>query len=116
MVTHRRRTDVKAGFCSNVDFVVLTLAARGPTRAKDLYAALASWRPEKGPLRPNGQAGWATHLFNREYSYVACSASEPDVRRPGYTKGSCSKPLWYRVSRGVYALNQAGWLRAAGLQ
>jgi len=109
-----RVTRVSLGKCSSVDFVVLLLARAGEQgmAVKDIYAAYCAWRG--GVLGRNGQDSRITYFFAREYGHISVSwlDTRHSLGNPGYLFGNHRTTLWYRVSRGVYALNVNGRARA----
>lgn len=128
-LTYRPRvTNLAAGTCSTVDFVVLLLGRAGshgmPLSA--IYIALSAFRNK--PLNLNKQVGCCNHLFNRVYGYVS-QARDPNVlwrqffyRFSGPVKSAPQAPAAcflrahvYRVRAGVYALNANGLARYARL-
>ncbi len=110
-----RVTSLRNGTCNNVDYMVLLLGTKGPMRAKDVHAAFAAWRGR--PLSRSGQFNPINTLLQLEYGRVSHSFS--DLSRllfaPFYGFGNAPCTLWYRVSRGVYALNANGMARLAAV-
>lgn len=111
-----RVTSLRNGTCSNVDYMVLLLGTKGPMRAKDIHAAFAAWRGR--PLSPSRQFNPINTLLQPEFKRVSRSFSDLShlIFNPGYMFGTAPCTLWYRVSRGVYALNANGMARLAAVR
>jgi hypothetical protein len=110
-LSYGRTTNIAAGTCNNVDFVLLYLAYHGPSKAVAVNKAHAAWR---------GKPGWrypAWFIFSREFGFVSHDFYNVAnaIRRPCYGFGSNRSTLIHNPSRGVYALNANGCLRLARL-
>lgn len=108
-LTYRpRATAVSQGIVGTVAFVVLLLGAAGPAgmQLSAIYRALSAFRGV--PLNRNGQVGCCNHLFNRVYGYVSVAHNPAVPWGFFYRFGTTQRSLWYRTSRGVYALNANG--------
>lgn len=110
-----RRTSLSTGTCSSVDYTVLLLGVRGPMRAKEIHAAHAAWHGR--PLARNGQFNPINQHLQPEFKRVSRGYMDTSVLlfAPGYAFGNAPCTLWYRVSRGVYALNVNGMARMAAI-
>jgi hypothetical protein len=115
-LTHNRTTNLAQGKCNNIDFVIMFLGSNGPTQVTWIYSALAKFR--NGFTSHNGQYGKCTYLFAREYGFISKSATDCEISlgNPGYAFGTNRTTYWYRVKRGVYALNENGLRRLANLK
>jgi hypothetical protein len=100
-----RRTDLAAGQCSMVDYVVLLLGNAGSMRQGQIHSAVAFWR---GLTLSRGQCTRITHLTDASCGYI--SPSYEDTSNTAYF-GTRTFGLWYRISTGLYALNRAGRAR-----
>lgn len=97
-----RRTSFSKHIVNDIDLVVLLLAS-GPLTLKHIKRVLMSRREVCSPH----------YLFSGEYNFVSKSFDDVTsvIQSPFYSFGSNSTPLWYRVKRGVYALNLNGYKR-----
>lgn len=105
VLVHGRRSSLSSGVVNNIDFVILMLA-HGPCKLSAIKAATRAWR-----------GIFPYQLFSAEYNYISNSAADVTsaIRAPFYAFGTNHTTYWYRVKRGVYALNINGVRRLARL-
>lgn len=102
LVYRPRVTRLAQGQCSTVDYVVLLLGNAGTLTYSQIHSAVATWR---GLTLSHGTCLRITHLTDASYCYISASYLDTATFAPFGTR---RHGLWYRVSRGVYALNAVG--------
>lgn len=102
---YSRVTDLKAGTCNHIDFMVLYLAFHGPTRASELDRAHSAWLGKAPTYRY-----FACAIFGAQFGYISKSFTNLSsaIRPPCYGFGTNKKTLFHKPTRGVYAINARG--------
>ena len=107
---YARVTNLAAGTCNHIDFMVLYLAHHGPQRASVIDRAHAAWLG-----KPVSYRYMACFIFSRQYGFVSHSFlnCHNAIKLPCYGFGSQPGTLIHNPARGVYALNANGCMRLA---
>lgn len=109
-LTYARVTNLAAGTCNHIDFMVLYLALHGTSRACDVDRAHAAWLGRTAAYRY-----FAWFIFHRAYGFVSFTFANTAnaINLPKYGFGSQPGTLIHNPIRGYYALNINGYLRVA---